>query len=163
MKKIFLYSLLILTVFCKQESADKTVTPAVNAPLAEPLVLSDAWIKEANAAMKNTGGFLKIENGGKEEISLTSVESDISEIVELHETVMEKEMMKMNRLEKISIGANSSVQLKPGSLHIMFIKLKKDVKEGTDVKMILNFSNGTKKEVTAKVKKLDGMMNHGSH
>ena len=110
--------------------------------------------------MKNTGGFLKIENNSREEISLASAESDISKIVELHETVMEKEVMKMNRLESIRIPAGSSVQLKPGSLHIMFIGLKKDIKEGEDVKIVLNFSGGIKKEVSAKVKKLEGMMDH---
>ncbi|HNF25331.1 MAG TPA: copper chaperone PCu(A)C [Leptospiraceae bacterium] len=164
MKKILFCSILVLIVFCRQESADKTVsqpTPAAaTATVSEPLVISEAWVKEANAAMKNTGGFLKIENNSREEISLASAESDISKIVELHETVMEKEVMKMNRLESIRIPAGSSVQLKPGSLHIMFIGLKKDIKEGEDVKIVLNFSGGIKKEVSAKVKKLEGMMDH---
>lgn len=160
MKKVLLYSFLVLTVFCRQESSAPASSSAPPAVRSEPLVLSEFWVKEANASMKNTGGFVRIENNSREEISLESAESDISRIVELHETVMEKEVMKMNRLESVKIPAGSSVQLKPGGMHIMFIGLKKDIRNGEEVKILLNFSGGIKKEISAKVKKLEGMMDH---
>ena len=63
------------------------------------------------------------------DINLLKAESDISKVVELHTVNMENGVMKMRQVKSILIKANSSIELKPGSFHIMFIGLKSPLKK----------------------------------
>ena len=56
--------------------------------------------------------------------------------------VIKNDIMKMENLTKgLVIKANSKVNLKPGSYHIMFIKLQKSLKVINKYQVILKFEN----------------------
>jgi copper(I)-binding protein len=58
----------------------------------------------------------------------------------------------MRKVDEITIPKNSKVELKSGSLHIMLIRLVKELKLNDEIKTQLYFANGSQKEVTALVK-----------
>ena len=64
-------------------------------------------------------------------------------------------VMKMRPIEKIEIKANSSVELKPGSFHVMFIGLKAPLKVEEKKNLTLTFSNGQKENLSIPVKELN--------
>lgn len=88
-----------------------------------------------------SAGFVTIENEGDQPDKLLSV-TDVSfaKKVEIHETTMVNNVMKMRPLNQgLTIPAKSKVQLKPGSYHIMFIGLTEPIVKDNKYKATLNF------------------------
>lgn len=86
------------------------------------------------------GGYLKITNSGTTDDRLVSVSTDRAESSQIHEMQMENGIMSMRELKDgIAIPAGSTVELKPGSYHIMFMNVKQPFKEGEKVKGQLVF------------------------
>lgn len=114
------------------------------------------------------GGYLTIVNHGKTDDRLVSVTSDRAAEVQLHEMAIENDVMKMRELpEGIPIPAGSSVELKSGGLHVMFMKVKRPFKEGDMVKATLVFEKAGPVEVEFMVGPASGaagdMGDHHSH
>ena len=106
------------------------------------LVLSNFWIKETIGNHKITSGYLTIENKNNFDERLETVTSEISEKTQLHNMIVKNDIMKMENLNNgIVIRAKSKLSLKPGSYHIMFMKLRKPLKITKKYKVILNFKN----------------------
>lgn len=161
-KLYFILMVFVLLSFCKEKEQNKETTREQPNQKKQDLLIENVWIKETPMEQANSAAFMNIENNTDRSIKLTSAESDISEVVELHETIYEEEVMKMRMVESIEIPSKSVVELKPGSFHIMFLNLKRDVKEGQEISLILNFEGMGAKTVLAKVKKHESMM-HKHH
>lgn len=87
------------------------------------------------------GGFLTIENTGTEDDRLVSATSSIAKDVQIHEMAMDGDVMKMRHLaEGLVIPAGKTVQLAPGSNHIMFMGLNGAFVEGEKVTVTLTFA-----------------------
>lgn len=132
---------------------------------ASSLSVNDAYVRATPPSLPNTAGFMKITNSSNEDISLVSASSDASNVTELHTHDMKDGVMTMYQVKKIDIKANSTTELKPGGFHVMMLGLKtKPLKEGKNVEIILNFSNGQHIKVFAPVKKvMAGMMMGKKH
>ena len=107
--------------------------------------------------------FGNIKNNGNADRFIVSAQSQSAGKVELHDVIIDGDVMKMRQVKKIKIPAEQSTQLKPGSLHIMLFKLKQPLKEKNNIEVTLTFANGEQKTITAPIKKvMSGMkMKHG--
>ncbi len=139
MKKILIAILLVqaIQVFAQ----DKT----------KEIKIENAMIKNIPPASSITAGYMLIKNETNKDINLLKAESDISKVVELHTVNMENGVMKMRQVKSILIKANSSIELKPGSFHIMFIGLKSPLKKDEKKKIRLVFDNGQKENLEMQV------------
>ena len=99
-----------------------------------------------------TAAYMTITNNADEEDALVSVTCDDAQVVELHETTMEGDVMQMRRVEEIRIPADSSVALQPGGLHLMVLGLDADLEPGQTLRLTLNFSSGKQLTVDAEVR-----------
>jgi copper(I)-binding protein len=61
-------------------------------------------------------------------------------------------MMGMQPIARLEIPAGGSVELKPGSYHIMLIGLKQDLKVGDSIEITLKSENAGAAKVTAAVR-----------
>ena len=85
------------------------------------------------------GGYLKITNAGADD-RLVSASSDRAASVQIHEMKMDGGIMEMRELKDgLAVPANSTVELKPGSFHLMFMNVAQPFKEGEMVKAKLVF------------------------
>lgn len=106
------------------------------------LHLAKAEIRATAPNAPVTGGYLHIQNNSKKAHRLVSVQADFAQHTELHEMKHEEGIMKMAPLEKgIEIPVGAAVQLKPGGLHIMFMKLTAQLKPTQMHKVKLVFAN----------------------
>lgn len=113
------------------------------------LKIGHPWARPTVQGQMAGGGFLKIENTGKTADRLVSGSTAASERLELHTMVMEGDVMKMRQVDGIDIPPGATVELKPGSLHMMFMGLKAPLKEGDKVPVKLKFEKAG--EVTVEV------------
>ena len=132
---VFKFLYLFTFILLSSQSFSETIT-------FKGLVLSDFWIKKVIANNNITAGYIKIENKNEKNERLISVESDFSERIELHDMYIKNNIMIMKHLEEgVLIKSKSQLDLRPGSLHIMFINLTKSLKKTKFQKVKFNFKN----------------------
>ena len=86
-------------------------------------------------------GYMTIENHEDRPLVLKSVSSPQFERVEIHVTILDGDIARMQRMEQLEIGAASSVELKPGGTHLMLIGPVADVTAGTRISLQFDFSD----------------------
>ena len=101
----------------------------------------------ANGAM-----YLTISNSGGAPDRLLKVVGDIAKSIELHTVIKNGDVMQMRPVEAVDVPANGSVELKPGSFHVMLIGLNRDLKLGDTFEMTLQFEKAGPIKVQAVVK-----------
>lgn len=122
---------------------------------------------QANMTMpSNTGSvWLKITNNTGQDDALTGAEMAGCGTIELHDMMMENDVMIMREVEggEIPIPAGETIELKKGGLHIMCIGKEAPLEKGTSVDIALNFANAGTIDVTGTVVEPGEMMNmdHG--
>ena len=124
------------------------------------LEIEDAYTRATVPGQQVAGGFLKIENKGTVD-QLVSASSLVAGQVQIHEMAMEGNVMKMRQIKDLNVPAGGSVELKPGSYHLMFINLKSPLVAGETVPVKLNFAKAGEVEVKLPVKVMGtGAMKH---
>jgi copper(I)-binding protein len=100
--------------------------------------ISGAWSRPAPAG-GNGVGYVVLQNGGKAD-RLVSASTPVAGRVEIHESmVMGGKAMMHPRPRGIDLPAGKTVALKPESLHLMLLGLKKPLKVGETVPVTLKF------------------------
>jgi periplasmic copper chaperone A len=139
---------------------------ACGAPSGPNIRAKDVWARPAVAMMDSgqssgegmgtagTGAiFMRLVNEGKEPDRLVGGKTDAAKALEVHETVMEGDVMKMQMLANgLEVPAQGNVLLKPGSYHIMLIGLQRDLKVGDKVTVVLQFEKSGTMTVEAEVR-----------
>lgn len=105
-----------------------------------------------DAAAKQTGAvYMNIANTGAAD-KLLKAETDVAGTVELHTVVKENGMMQMRPVTAIDVPANGSVQLKPGSFHVMLIGVNQELKPGDKITVKLTFEKAGEREIQAEIR-----------
>ncbi|MDE1463072.1 copper chaperone PCu(A)C [Spartinivicinus poritis] len=115
------------------------------------LEISGSYVREMPPASKNTAAYMQLKNTTDKPLKLLEVQSDIAKKIELHNIVNVDGVLKMQPQPYIEIAANNSLTLKPGSYHVMMMGVKRQLKQGEEVKMTLKFEGGMTRELTAPV------------
>ncbi len=132
--------------------AASTHTPAFAQDIVSGnLTISGAFARASPMMAQAGAGFMTITNAGEAD-RLVAAESGASEIVELHTHIEENGMMAMRKVDAIDVPANGSVELKPGSFHVMFINLMDGLQEGGEVDAVLVFEKAGEVAVILPVK-----------
>ena len=106
---------------------------------AQSLSITNSWIRESLPPHSQAAGYMTIENQGSGEEMLTRVEAASAGRIEIHLSYEEGEVMKMKKLEGISIPAGANVALQPGGLHLMLLDLEERLEAGALVELTLHF------------------------
>jgi len=110
--------------------------------------VSDPWSRATPKGTTVAAGYMKITNTGTAVDRLTGGSADVASRFEVHEMSMEGGVAKMRPLKGgLEIKPGETVELKPGSFHIMFMGLKKPLSEGDHVKAKLTFEKAGTVEV----------------
>lgn len=115
------------------------------------VAVADAWARAAVGG--NSAAYMTLRNTGPAADRLIRAESDVAAAVELHQTTMAGDMMKMAPVDGITLPAGGRVELKPGGLHVMLIGLQRELKAGETLKLKLYFEQAGALEIAAEVRK----------
>ena len=129
-----------------------------NAQVPE-LTVKNAWARTPLAPQNNTAVYMVLENPSAMPRSVVSVTTQDAERAELHEVRMEGGMMTMMPTKEIAVPAKGNVELKPGGFHVMLFALKKPVKPGDQVNIVLTLNDGATVPVAATVRAPDANSN----
>jgi copper(I)-binding protein len=104
--------------------------------------------------MGGTGAvFLTLTNDGRESDWLIAAASGVAETVEIHQTTIEDEIMRMQPVARVEIPAGGGLELKPGGYHIMLLGLRSDLEVGDLLRVTLTYERSRPLVVEAEVRK----------
>jgi copper(I)-binding protein len=104
------------------------------------------------AGSGNGAVYLTIVNSGSVSDDVIAASSDAAATVELHESYEESGMMMMRPITKLGVPAGGKLEMKPGGYHLMLINLKRELKAGQVIDLILVLQKAGRIPVKAKVK-----------
>lgn len=112
--------------------------------------VSDAICRPTPVGRQTTGCYLTLTSDTDDR--LASVTSPDANIVQIHESRIESNMMMMRELrEGLPLPAGQAVALAPGGTHLMLLGVKQPLVAGDTVSLILTFATSAPLEVTATV------------
>ena len=120
-------------------------------PAGDVVAIMNSWVREAHEAAKVNAGYMTLVNVSSEDVTLSKVESDAYESIEVHEMKSVDGMMEMNEVTDLMIPANGQIQFAPGGKHLMLMGPKEHLTKGQKVNMTLTFKSGKKQTVTINV------------
>jgi copper(I)-binding protein len=97
-----------------------------------------AWMRPS-AMGENGSVYFELHNHGSTPDEITSITSDVAEAVEMHESKMEGDVMKMEMLTSLPVGSYADIAFKPAGLHVMLVNLKQDFKLDDEFQIVLHF------------------------
>jgi copper(I)-binding protein len=114
--------------------------------------IANVWLRESIPGSENGAGYFTITNQQADSIRLVGATTDAARAVEVHEHVMRDGMMRMRRVPVLEIAADTTIEFKPGSYHLMMFGLKKPLAIGDQVEFTLNFDNGDTHTIRGEVR-----------
>lgn len=134
------YSLLLLLTLSALFSC------TVDEKSEQSVSIQDAWVRPTNPGQEVGAAYMTFTS--KQDMSLVSVEADVTKSVEIHSMKMENGVMEMRMLDTLPLKAGVPYKLMPGGFHFMLFDLKKPLTAGELVNFTLTFKNN--KNVTFK-------------
>ena len=118
---------------------------------AQSVTAQDAWVRATVPGQKATGAFMKLT--AKDGAKLVGVSTAVAGVAEIHEMKMDKDVMKMSAVPALDLPAGQTVELKPGSYHLMLMDLKQALPKDSTVALTLQLvdAKGNKSQMELKV------------
>ncbi|MHC8324665.1 copper chaperone PCu(A)C [Pseudomonas sp. LB1P83] len=91
---------------------------------AGELEIAHPWSQELPPNAPTVAAYFVIQNPGKTADRLLSVDSPIAGIAQLHEHVMQNDLMKMQQVPNVDVPAGGNVTFAPMAYHVMLLELK---------------------------------------
>lgn len=118
------------------------------------LIIQHTSIRPTPPKAPVSGGYMTIRNTGSRSDWLIGGSVSFAKKVEVHQMKMDGDIMKMRQLaDGVEIPAGGQVTLKPGGVHIMFMKLSERMKMGDKHRVKLMFKNAGEVEIEFEVMK----------
>jgi periplasmic copper chaperone A len=133
------FAALCLLGLCAQPTWAEAVKPVPTAQAkAQPLVQVDnAWVRQAVPGQSATGGFMTLT--ASRDLTLVGFASPAAGETELHDMVMDGDVMRMRAMPSLALPAGQPVVLRPGvgGQHLMLMGLKRPLKAGDELPLTL--------------------------
>jgi len=99
-----------------------------------------AWVRPT-ANGENAAVYLTIHNHSANDDELIGASSNVADVLEMHQSKMENDVMQMDMLTALPLAAGEEVIFTPGRLHFMLVNIKQELVLGEHMGLILHFKN----------------------
>jgi copper(I)-binding protein len=149
-KIIFIFSIISMLI-----ASSASIHAHEHKQAKEKVAVENAWARATFALAKTGAVYLSIDNQSKNDLTLlaVSVDSAVASEAQLHETLMQEEMMMMREAQNgFEIPAGTSLEFSPGGKHIMLMGLEKPLETDEQFILSLIFENNKVVRVPIEVK-----------
>jgi len=128
---------------------------SVSAADDHDLIISNSWVRATGGAGERddmtqgdqdsageygpTAAYMELANQTDMALRLVAASSPAAGVVEIHETVIENDVMRMSPADGLDISAGGVVIMAPGGLHLMLLDLERDLVVGEAISLSLFF------------------------
>jgi copper(I)-binding protein len=137
--------------------------PAAAQPYrAGPIEIVNPWSRATPKGATVAVGYATLRNNGATPDRLIGGSTEAGKRVEIHTVQMDQGVMRMRELKSgLEIKPGQTVELKPGSFHLMFVDLTRPLQKGDRVKGTLVFERAGKVDVDYAVEAIGAQPTHG--
>ena len=118
-----------------------------NDPISAKVVFHGGYAFETFKGQKVAAAYVSIFNQSDNDVVIEKITSNICDLAEIHDTVLDGEIMRMKKVESLKIPARSEFYFQPGSTHIMLMGLNQRLKDGETFNLNFVFKNQEKVNV----------------
>ena len=108
-------------------------------PVQAQMQVEKPWARATAPGATVAGGYMVMRNAGTAADRLVSASSPAAAKVELHVHINDNGVMRMREAPGYDVPAKGSFELKPGGAHLMFVDIRRPLKEGEKVPVTLKF------------------------
>lgn len=109
-------------------------------------------LEDEGGAGTNSAVYLLLRNEGGVTDRMTGGETPAAAAVEIHESRVVDDVMRMRKVHGLDIPPRGAVELKPGGLHLMLLGLTNSLVEGEGLDLTLHFQRSGDLVVTIPVR-----------
>lgn len=114
--------------------------------------VESAWVRLPPVAMPMMAGFATLANPCEVPLQVVSASSTAFADVSIHQSTVVDGVNRMREVNALEIPAGGSVELKPGSYHLMLMQPKAAPKPGDTVSIVLKLQDGSELPATFDVR-----------
>lgn len=123
------------------------------APPAQAIEISEAWARANPPGSTLSAAFLSLQDDSGAGDRLLAASSPVAGRIELHQTSMEGDVMRMRRIDDgLPVPAGGNVELRPGGLHLMLLDLPEALTAGQRFMLQLDFEQAGSVQVQVTVR-----------
>ena len=104
------------------------------------LEVHNAWVRPTVKG-ETVAVYLTLQNHTKIDDELISTSSNVADVIEIHQSKMENDVMQMGMPTSLPIAAGEEVNFAPGGLHFMLVNIKQELVLGEHIGLNLHFQN----------------------
>lgn len=128
--------------------------------VADQVTVIDPYVRAVPPVVGTTAAFMQLRSDAATEHFVVEAFHPAAGAVELHMHTMDGEVMRMRRVSHFHLPPGGKAVLQPGGEHIMLFDLVKPLTPGEQVPITLTFDDGSTKQVTAEVRRIEHTMQH---
>lgn len=110
---------------------------AAGAQAPAPVTVEGAWARSTVAGQDSSGAYMTLT--AREPLTLLGAVTPAAGIVEMHQTKLEGDVMKMRAADSLPLAAGQPLKLAPNGFHFMLMDLKAPFRTGGHIAMTLRF------------------------
>ncbi|MEJ2185512.1 MAG: copper chaperone PCu(A)C [Gemmatimonadota bacterium] len=109
-------------------------------------VVEDAWARAARLPRTpppggvNTAAYMTLRNHGTAVARLVGATSPDADTVEIHQSTLQNGIARMRPVDSLDVQPGTAVRFKPGSYHLMLLRLNRSLAPGDTVGITLRFA-----------------------
>ncbi|THJ33472.1 copper chaperone PCu(A)C [Lampropedia aestuarii] len=117
-----------------------SLTSQAHSAEAGELTIIHPNAKPTRPGVLSSAAYFGVQNKGSDEDKILSVRSDVAKHTEIHDMKMENDVMRMFKVDGVSIPAGQTLTLgKDNKLHVMLMELKEPLKVGDKFTLTITF------------------------
>jgi periplasmic copper chaperone A len=121
-------------------------------PRADPIVVEAPWSRATPDGAKVAERYMQITNTGSEPDRLVGGSTAVAGCFEVHTSTVADGIARIKSVtEGLEIRRGETVELKPGTLHAMFVELRQGLKPGEMLKGTLAFEKAGTVEIECRI------------
>ena len=126
----------------------------VSTSVFSQVTVEGAWSRATPPGAKVAAGYLTIRNAGASADRLLAASSPAAARIETHVIEKQGEILRMREVKGYEVPAKGSFELKPGGAHLMLVDIKRPLKEGEKLPLVLRFQNAGEVKAELEVRAL---------
>jgi copper(I)-binding protein len=115
----------------------------VSGTAAAAVTVSAPWLRATPPGVSVGAGYATLSNDGDQARKIVRVETAVASSAMIHSMKSDQGMMQMRELDGLTVPAHGSVQLAPGSYHLMLMGLKQPLVSGQSATLVFVLDDGT--------------------
>ena len=103
---------------------------------ATDVALSNARVRALIPGQDTTVGYFDVTNSGTTDVVLVAARGEGVRVIEMHTIVVDGDMVRMRRLERVVVPAGETIQFKSGGHHLMLSGIA-ELRQTTQITLLM--------------------------